>query len=177
MIKALILTLLLLFPTASCATYSEQVLERAAKLSYYTAEYNGTKGDSHKAYLVELEARALEYGITLQYVPEADLQGNVGMTIPEHRWIQIVESLPPNSKLEILAHEMAHVFQPRTLSGPEREVFADLIAVEYCRSVGLDIRSASAGYLPIYKSGFHVLDDWKIEFDMVLEVLQGKRKP
>jgi hypothetical protein len=176
--KNLILALsLALSISCSCASYSEQVLQQAAKITFYEASYNGTKGDSHVAQLMALENRALQLGIKLEYIPPEAMQGNAGQTFPPHRWVQISSALTPNERLEILAHEMAHVFGPPTLTPAEKEVFADLVAVEYCHSVGLDIRRASASYLPMYKSGFGVYEHSKAEIEYVIGVLQGHINP
>jgi hypothetical protein len=63
-------------------------------------------------------------------------------------WVVLIDrDLGADAQLYALAHELGHVYSPPLRIVEEREVFAELVAVQVCAAVDLDVSRETALYL------------------------------
>lgn len=158
-----------------CASAIERTLTGAQQGLAYDAYYTPTPGGDPRV-LKFLEHRVEWLGIQLEYTETLDderLQGAVGISfrIENARYILINGDTTINGRLEVLAHEAAHQFQPPLGTRDEHEVFADLVAVEVCRRLGVDISQTSSRYLQAHKHAFYIVKTWKQEIAYTADLL------
>lgn len=162
----------------SCASRTpiEDVIATAFRTPYEQAHYEPSSGDSHAGALARLEARLQALGVSVLYGPSLD-GGAVGMASIEHRTIWIDQRLAPNGRLEVLAHEAGHVFQPWTLTPSEGQVFAELVGTTVCYRLGWDVRKASGTWMGAYKAGIDGALAHQLEIDRAVAILLGEVEP
>src|SRR5687768_6429510 len=101
---------------SSCASRIDRVIAKASNALAYDATYHATEGGDPKT-LAFLEQRAAWFEVDLAYVPEDSemLGGATGKAYlsAEAKRIFVAQGLPVNGRLEVLAHELGHVFAPR----------------------------------------------------------------
>ena len=171
MIRLLLICCLLL---SACASRSERVIALANRGLAYDGHYHPTVGGDPKT-LQFLQSRAEWFGIAVAYRPTGhdDLRGAVGISfaIDHQKFVFVNGDLSVNGRLEVLAHEVGHSFQPPMASRMEQEVFAELVSVEACRRLGVDTSKASARYLQADKSALWVARTYRAEIVFVADLL------
>jgi len=111
--------------------------------------------------------------VTIEYQGQEHM-GAAGFTNVAERYIIITQELSPQAKIEVLAHEGAHMLEPWGLSRAESEVFADAVSYEVCKRLGFDTRETVARYLAGYKQATYILRAYKMEIAWAATVLSGK---
>lgn len=104
---------------------------RNAYLSTYRPPATDT--DVCRAGVKQLEKSAKNFKIDIVYM---DMKGWFGLADPESRMVLIEGNTTACGKLEILAHEIAHLIQPVGLEGPEKQVFADGVSYLVVKELG-----------------------------------------
>lgn len=158
----------------ACASRLDRVVSRAAAGLAYDARYEPTPGGD-SATLMFLEQRARWLGVTVTFVPKGhqDLGGAMGLSYmrgPE-KHVVVDNTLSVNGRLEVLAHELAHLFQPPLEVRSEGQVFAELVSVEVCRRLGVDTSAAAVLYLQNFKSALRVAQVYRAEIAYVSDML------
>ena len=157
-----------------CASRIDRVVSIASRGLAFDAHYVPTEGGNPQT-LKFLQNRAEWFGINVEYRPvgHEDLMGATGVSFRQgtQRHVLISSDLSINGKLEVLAHEVGHSFQPPMASRMEHEVFAELVSVEVCRRLGVDTTNAAARYLRADKSALWVARVYRAEIEFVADVL------
>lgn len=164
---------------AGCAHRApiDQVVATALSTPYEQATFEGATGNQHAAALARLEARLIALGVSVTYGPRLPGMAAVGMLSPDHRHIWVDETLEPNGRLEVLAHEAGHVFQPGTLAGPESQAFAELVGATVSYRLGMNSLKASGRWLGAWKSGLDGALAHRLEMDRAVAILLGEIEP
>lgn len=152
---------------SGCASRSEKVMALASKGFSYDAVYQPSVGGNPNA-LRFLEQRAAWLDVTIAYLPKAEI-ASAGRTQGRHIFVDA--DLSVAGRLEVLAHELGHVFSPQFSTPAEGDVFAELVSVEICKRLGHDTTKVAAGYLTVYKMAFDVGKRYQPEIQMVAELL------
>lgn len=172
MTKSLALCLCLL--SVGCASRIDRVVARASNALAYDASYNATEGGDPKT-LAFLEQRAAWFEVELAYVPADSeaLGGSTGKAYlsKEAKRVFISQVLGTNGRLEVLAHELAHVLAPRFESMSHHEVFAEAVALQVCERLGVDTSDAVSGYLRSHKANLHIVRTHKLEIAFAVDLL------
>ena len=162
---------LLLLSVSACAS---SVVTLAQRGLAYDAVYHPTPGGDPRT-LRFLEQRADFLGVAVDYRPAGheDLRGAMGLSfrIERQRHVIVNGDLSVNGRIEVLAHEIAHAFQPPLAHRAEHEVFAELVSVEVCRRFGVDTRQVAARYLRANKSALGVARVYRREIAFVVDML------
>jgi hypothetical protein len=104
-------------------------------------------GDSHAAHLPTLEDFARSQGLSVTY--EETREGQGGFFQPAGNRIVVSSELPPNGRVHVLIHELAHALGIG-YEGYGRhavEVIVETVAYIVGNSVGLDISSEALAYV------------------------------
>lgn len=121
-----------------------------------------------RAAVARLEHVALLLKIPVTYTDVADF----GIANYDLRTIVIEQTLTSCGRLETLAHELAHLNQPRGLTAPEAQVYADGVSYLVVRALGgYDPRDRYAAYLAYYKPSMRVFDVLRAEIESVTALL------
>lgn len=104
-------------------------------------------GNDHGEWFAPLVGVAKKHGYNVYVEVGLNSMDLQGMTSPREHTILIDASLTGNEKVNVLAHELGHVFQPRTLHWPDSDVFAEAVSFIVCGRLGLDTGMASIGWL------------------------------
>lgn len=119
-------------------------------------------------------------GVSLTYedLTAKSLAGFVKLGGNAPRLIHLDRTLGQTAQLETLAHEAAHLMQPRVFAAhsSDEEVFAEAVSFLVCRRFGHDDLDAAARYLALHKGGLHVLKDYRLEITYAAAVLSGGAK-
>jgi hypothetical protein len=165
---------LLLLSLSACASRADAVVARASSGLGWDAHYHPTEGGDPKT-LQFLQTRAEWFGISVEYRPDGheDLRGAVGLSYEDgmQKYVLVNGDLSVNGRIEVLAHELGHMFQPPLASRMEHEVFAELVSVEVCKRFGVDSSKASARYLQADKSALSVGRTHRLEIAFVVDIL------
>ena len=152
----------------------DQTLHQASRGLATDTRYVETPGGSQEA-LDVLQARAEWLGVDVQYLPgeDAGMMGATGLSWhdAEGRHARVTSTLSINGRLEVLAHELAHLFQPPALSKAEAEVFAEVVSLLVCRAYGVDTSAATAKYLQAHKSHFDIPYVYRREVNYAVHLL------
>jgi hypothetical protein len=136
--------------------------------------YHSPKIDSPQCASVaaRLEASAKVMGITILY--DEDVDG--GMTdFLRTVWLHPAYITDVCGRVEVLAHELAHVLQPTVLYGDAGQLWAD--AVSYLivrRHAGYDPIARYAPYVANYKAFAWVLTRFRPQIELTARVLMGE---
>lgn len=134
---------------------------RATEITWRDAKELIPAGDGHDGDLDNLEFIARKVlGFKLDYVKEFEEKtGDYGETMIGSGVRQIVleESLGPNARIAVLAHEMGHTLQPPFLDPGEAEVFAEAVAFLVCRRLNIDMFESAANYIALHRGGLRAL--------------------
>lgn len=171
-----------------CATATGRI----TRIPTWKSTYEPPTTNGHQAQYDELRARAVSWGFTIldsvetinqffEENPQTNQLGEAnGMASLEHKIIILDPEMAADGKLEVLAHEMGHFFQPSVFSSPgyyaEREVFAEFVSrkvTEYYEVEGAQKRSDY--YLAGYKTGLHILPTVKVDIEEAYEHIIGLR--
>lgn len=159
---------------SACASRTDRVITDASKRLAYDAVYLPTEGGDPRA-LKFLEQRADWFGIAVEYRPadHEDLRGATGVSWIDgaQKHVLVDASLPINGKIEVLAHELGHLFQPYSESRSAHDVFAELVSVAVCEKLGVPSAKSSARYLTAHKSAFYVAKVYGPEIKFVADML------
>lgn len=169
-VAAIILASACAHPLSSLRSEMEQ--GNAFKASYARPTFSTPACDRGVA---QLEAVAKAQKITVVY--EAP-PGVIGMADRQHGVIYIESNVIACGRLEVLAHELAHLMQPPSLWGhlPDAQVFADGVSYLVVRRLaGYDPRDRYAAYLASFKTSGPVLDLYRHEIDVVVRRLVGEQ--
>lgn len=134
---------------------------RARQITWRAATSSLPSGWSHAGDLANLEfTHRHVLGFTLDYAEGFEEKtGNYGETmigsVVRHTFID--ESLEPNARVAVLAHEMGHALQPPFLDSEEAEVFAEAVAFLVCRRLDIDLFESAANYLALQHGGLRAL--------------------
>lgn len=115
-----------------------------------------------------------QLGLTLAYLDMEPL----GMT-DGHSAIWLRPDLADDAcgRVEVWAHELGHVLQPRTLTGREKQVFADGVSWEVIRrSCGYDPQRRYTAYLASIKADARILTIYRREIEAVATRLLSDRE-
>lgn len=169
-----ILLLLLCLGVAACASRTERVITLASQGLAYDAYYHPTPG-GNMATLTFLERRAAWLGVQVGYRPDGheDLRGATGLSYRQghEKHVVVSNTLSINGRIEVLAHEIAHLFQPESESRTASDVFAELVSIAVCQKLGVDSSRAAAGYLRGYKPYLHVGRVYAPEIAFITDLL------
>ncbi len=169
-----IMTLLLCLSLSACASRSDRVVARASQGLGYDGAYHPTEGGDPRM-LQFLQRRGEWFSVSIEYRPEGheDLRGATGLSYQDEtgRHVFVSADLSVNGRLEVLAHELGHMFQPPLATRMEGEVFAELVSVEVCKRLGVDTTIAAARYLQIDKSALRIGKTHKYEIAFVVDLL------
>lgn len=154
-----VLALLLCLAVAACASRTERVIASASQGLAYDAIYHATPGGNPKA-LTFLERRAAWLGVQVSWRPEGheDLRGATGLSYRNgyEKHVIVSNTLSINGRIEVLAHELAHLWQPESDSRAANDVFAELVSINVCQKLGVDSSKAASRYLSGYKPALYV---------------------
>lgn len=109
-------------------------------------------GASHATHLERLREWAEDQGIVVADVHLAERKQLLGFAQESRTlgWVVLLDAeLPPNGKLQTLAHELSHIHAPADTfkDAKTAEVFAELSAAQVCDQLGLDTWRETAAYL------------------------------
>lgn len=159
-----------------CASMTERIVNEAMKGLVYEADYVPTGGGDPNA-LAALYARLTELRIDAQYLPADDpaLRGAFGISYTagsEQLLVRVRQDLSVNGTIEELAHEGAHHLQPPYLTGPEGDVFAEIVSAHVAHRLGApDAIRTSAGWLRQHKPRLRMALDLENEIQYVVRLL------
>jgi hypothetical protein len=169
---------MLILASLGCAPYGEHpVVVRAREIPVYLSGYKPTTTGNHAAAVQRLEDRVQWLGVTLEVLPEEAVTehqtyGMAGV-IDGKRTIWLPLSLAADARLEILAHEAAHLFAPPTLDQAQGEVFAEVVAYEVSKALGYDHLEAAAHYCASWKPGLVIVGVMQADIEAVTKLLVG----
>lgn len=105
-------------------------------------------GESHAKYLQTLTTWATKRQIQVVDTKFDDTT-LAGRTVWKQSGtvVYLEQRLSANARLATLVHELAHVLHGTYLNKQAGEVYAELVAVQVCGALGLDISKQSAAYL------------------------------
>ena len=169
-----VLGALALLLSLGCASRLDRVVARAGGGLAYDATYLPTPGGNPNT-LKFLEQRAEWLGVTVGYRPEGheDLRGATGLSYRNghERHVIVAETLSINGRIEVLAHELGHMYQPNFGNRMDADAFAELVAVEICRRLGVNSSAASIKYLRGQKMSLSVGKVYRAEIRFVADLL------
>jgi hypothetical protein len=122
---------------------------------------------------MRLEARLAALGISVEY---ADLPDGLSGQALGHA-IVIDARLEPNARLEVLAHEAGHLFQPESFSRVEAQAFAELVGADVCARLGFPMHRTSGRYLAAFKNGLAAAVAAKVDRERAVRILLGEQEP
>src|SRR5262245_45155341 len=93
-----------------CAACAPAVLDRAATIPYIEAGYEPPTTATHAIALSDVFTNVARMGVTIIYLDEADPA--FGRADRAARRIGLHPTLGLDARLEVLAHEAAHLLQP-----------------------------------------------------------------
>lgn len=175
--------LLLLALSVSSNGCAPTVLDLARKIPHTKAEWTPPHGDSMAAALADLEARVEGWGIEVRYVYDLRNQDEksptyglpaYGTWLPREALLLIADGFEINARFEILAHEVAHILQPRLIDEATSQVFAEVVAVAIAKHYGFDTRLSHAPWLADRKHAFSAIPDLKVDIDLAVKAATGK---
>jgi hypothetical protein len=104
-------------------------------------------GDSHAGHLPTLEALAQSQGLSVTY--EEIRPGQGGYFQPATNRIVVSSELPPNGRVHVLIHELAHALGIgyEGYGHHAAEVIVETVAYIVANSVGLDVSSEALAYV------------------------------
>ena len=153
-----------------CSTDPLDRLERqVSSLTFWQQSYDAPDGKDREQDLLKLQ-RLVEIVLGVQVQQAGAPPGTAGVSSREHRIIALDGTLSPNAKLQVLAHEAAHILQPGDMTKQEAEVFADAVSL----LVTGDDAHVYSQYLAGSKSGLHALRTYRREIKWATTVLGGK---
>ena len=159
---------------SACASRSDRVVTLAEQGLGWDATYHPSMGGDIRV-LKFLEQRAAWLGVSVEYRPEGheDLRGATGLSWSNglQKHVLVNGDLPINGRLEVLAHEIGHTYQPPLANRMEHEVFAELVSVEVCKRLGLDTARVAARYLQANKSALALARTHRKEIAFVADLL------
>lgn len=166
--------LVLCLGVSACASRADRVIAHASAGLAFDATYIPTDGGDIRA-LKFLEHRADWLGVQVEYRPEGheDLRGATGLSYRQdyEKHVFIDQSLPINGRIEVLAHELGHMFQPPSDNRAANDVFAELVSVEVCARLGVPSAASSIRYIKVHKSAFAVAKIYAPEIRYVTDLL------
>ncbi len=139
-------------------------------------------GDTHQKHLDNLKTWAAARYITIAFVPSIVYKGDELMGFSFYRqagWSVLIDnSQPVNTQFYTLCHELAHVYQAHNLSKAASEVFAEIVAYQVAKNVGLQTRLQAALYLSPLGTEFEwtVVERYDSEADAVVNMLTTAAK-
>ena len=114
---------------------------RLVALTYYVMTTPATMvqvPSDHDRYwdAIYLAHRLEQFGWTVTYVPVKDTHGfdAYGLTFFQNRAVVVEEALSWTARYAVLAHEGGHTMQPASLTGQQKEVFAEIVAALVTRT-------------------------------------------
>lgn len=169
----------LLFLVLAQVACAHPVLQVAVTIPHGQAAYEPAAGDSMRAQLLELMARVRGWGFRLELVENLkDDRGRdaFGLVWHAQRLIQLRAGLSDNAAFEVLTHEVAHVFAPRTLDEFAGEVFAELVMVGVCEYYGYTSTRNPAVYLAAFKQTFPAMPPLKRDIELAIKAATGRAR-
>jgi hypothetical protein len=135
-------------------------------------------GDSHGHLIAPLIAHAgqLGYSVEIRDLPE---NGPGGWCDPKRRQI-VVDKGPPNRRLRMLVHELAHAHGLGYELGRERcEVLVDCVTYIVCSSVALDVGGESIPYIAGWGEAgeLDAIRDYAATIDTIARTLEDALQP
>ena len=159
---------------SACASRMDRVIARASGGLAYDAAYIPTAGGNLNT-LAFLEKRAAWLGVTVTYRPEGheDLRGATGLSYQQghEKHVIVADTLSVNGRIEVLAHELGHIFTPAFGNRMDADVFAELVSVEVCERLGVNSSRAAALYLVGQKGSLPVGKMYRAEIRFVADLL------
>lgn len=129
------------------------------------------EGDSHRQYLAKLE-KASPLPVVFS-APDSEARADMWGANIGQIYIWINSTVPVNTQVATLAHEVGHAYQPSYLVGSEGQYFAEAVSYVYCERIGLRIYEASFLYLKphfeevtVFLNKHHKLVDAVVDFLM-----------
>lgn len=158
-----VLLALLLLCSVGCAVSVSPTLQTMHTLDFiqksgHMPMFWDLPGDTHAKQLTALVDWLTRRGIKVGFVPVVMLNGRSVLGLTRYtdgggRQIFVANKESLNSQLYILLHEAAHAYQPMRLTDNAGEVFAELVAVQVCKALGLDVAASTASYLSVTTDG------------------------
>lgn len=130
------------------------------------------EGDSHAAYLPQLETFADSLGISVAYI---DTGSAGGYWRASDRTIAIDESAAPNMQVATLVHELAHAqgIGYAEYGREAAEVIVETVTAIVCAGIGLDTFKRSVGYVTGWGEGTDALKKFTKTIDEIARKLEG----
>lgn len=148
--RILVLVLALLAGACGCSTTISQAVLFSHEIEFYRntqlmRDYNPSPGDSHGVFYDRLKERSPEaFGFNVLEVESEEIWGGYA---PHVSLLVVNKVLPPNGKLETLAHELGHVLQPADLRAPRADIFAEAVSHLVCKALGLQNNRQALAYM------------------------------
>ena len=159
---------------SACASRSDRVVTQARQGLAYDATYHPTPGGDPDT-LKFLEQRGAWLGVQIEYRPEGheELHGATGLSFRNglERHVFVSNTLSINGQIEVLAHEIGHMFQPNFADRMAADTFAELVSVEVCQRLGVPSAASSVGYLRGQKLTLYVGRVYRNEIRFVADML------
>ena len=154
-----------------CASTVDQVISHALRTPIGEATYTPASGSRHASALARLERRLEALGVSVFYVRFDETPSPWGRAHGLVRVIEIDETLTPDGRLEVLAHEAGHLFQPPSLTPVEAQVFAEFVGAEVCARLGYDIAATSGRYLGQFKHALAGIRATRVDREAAVRLL------
>lgn len=164
---------------AGCASAVDRALGGARAGLAPDAWYTETAGGDPRA-LTVLQRRAEWLGVDVAFLDpdDAQLMGATGISWLDEtgRHVRVNKNLSVNGRLEVLAHELGHLYQPPLVSRTDAEVFAEAVSVLVCEKFGVDVTRQSGRYLTGHKASFGAAKAYRREIRYAVMILtEGAR--